>query len=100
MSSPSGLTDREAAIDAVLHFVEGLDDGDASLVRSARSPKMPLSTSRPSATLASHSPSSVYRDTIVDKLLKSVGPLDSTHHVSNFRVNMTGASATLTCYAH
>jgi hypothetical protein len=35
MSSPSGLTDREAAIDAVLHFVEGLDDGDASPVRSA-----------------------------------------------------------------
>jgi hypothetical protein len=44
-------------------------------------------------------PASISRDTSVEKLLKSVGPLDSTHHVSNFRVSVSGNTATLTCCA-
>jgi hypothetical protein len=39
------------------------------------------------------------RDTSVEKLLKSIGPLDSMHHVSNFRVSVSGDIATLACYA-
>lgn len=39
VQDPSGLTDREAATDAILRFVEGLDDADASLVHSAFTPE-------------------------------------------------------------
>jgi hypothetical protein len=98
MPIPSRLTDREAAIDAVLRFVEGLDDADASLVNSAFTPDATIDLS-PISNIGLAFSELSGRDTIVDKLLNSVGPLDSSHHVSNFRVNIAGDSATLTCYA-
>ena len=98
MANPSGLSDREAAVEAVLRFFEGLDDADASLVHSAFTPDATVDLS-PISNIGTPFSELSGRDTIVDRLLKSVGPLDSTHHLSNFRVNVIGDSATLTCYA-
>lgn len=103
MTNPTpltGLTNREAIIDALLRFVEGLDDADPSLLHSAFTPTASVDT-RPISSIGI--PFSEYsgRDTIVSTLLTAVGALDTTHQLSNFRVNVTGEEdkATLTCHA-
>jgi hypothetical protein len=91
MASPSELTDCEAAIDAVLHFVKGLDDADPSLIYSAFTSNATVDLSPISKIGLAFELNG--RDTVVNKLLKGVGRLDSTHHVGNSRVTLAGDSA-------
>ncbi len=76
--TPQGLTDHEAAIDAVLRFVIGLDDADADFVRSAFTPDAVVDL-RPASVIGVDLPELRGRDTIAVGLLKSVGPLDTRH---------------------
>jgi len=92
---PSTLSDREAVADAVLRFAEGLDDGDADLLGSALLTEAVVDMSRVSETVGvMHG-----RAVVAEKLIGNLGKLDTTHHVSNFRIVVSGSTAELTCYA-
>lgn len=98
MPNTDGLTDREAAIDAIIRFVTSLDDGDADLCASAL-----LSTATVDFTPfqkigMKHGEVHGQKD-IVSLLMSAVGkPLDTTHMATNVRCKLVEAdSAELTC---
>lgn len=96
-----GLSPREGAIDAIHRFTEGLDRADADLVRSAFADDgiVDLSGLGPCAGKTYAEKKGV--EAIVSSVLAHVGPMDSAHHLSNFRVSMNSAltKAEVTCYA-
>lgn len=93
----NGMTDREAAIDAVLRFVIGLDDADVDLVASAFTPDA-VADVRGLSSIGIDYPELVGRDKVVSTLMNGVGVLDTTHQLGNFRVALNNDSAHLDCY--
>ena len=95
MTKMASLTDREAAIDAVMRFVWSLDEGDSDLCASSLTEEavMDLSPLRK----AGLGGDSVYgREKIVEVLMSKVGkPLDTTHSATNIRCTVDGDIATL-----
>ncbi|KAK5687222.1 hypothetical protein LTS10_001360 [Elasticomyces elasticus] len=98
MGNENGLTDREAAIDAIIRFVNSLDDGDSELLSSALTEDVvvdltPFNKSGFNfSVLAS-------KASVIDRMIPFVGTgLDTTHHTSNFRVKVTADTATLSCH--
>ena len=96
--NPNALTDREAIIDTLLRFVEGLDTHSTSLVHSAFTVNAVVDL-RPISNIGLSFPELVGADNAVAGLSKAVGELDISHHLSNFRVTVTGDKGHLTCYA-
>ena len=96
MSNYGGLTDREAAIDAIFRFVVSLDNGDGELCGSA--------VTEDAVMILDFGKTGNQRDpvkgreTIVELLMSNVGrPLDTTHSATNIRCFVTGDTAELTC---
>lgn len=89
----NGLLDREAAIDTVHRFVQGLDTADGELIGSTLAPDALMEL-----RFASDSKDIAGRENTVATLMKQVGALDTGHYLSNFRVSVDGDSARLTCY--
>ena len=98
MARLSGLTDREAVIDAVLRMAQGLDDADPDLLRSAFVPDAVFDVT-PVNKIGRQYKVLHGVDTIVEGVMGSVGPMDTTHSVTNFRVQLSGDSARVTAYA-
>lgn len=94
----AGLSDREAVIDAVLRFVIALDDNDEGLLISAFTEDAVVDLG-PASVIGIPFSELSGRDKVAKTLLKSVGPLDTTHMTSNFRVSVVGDTAQLSCYA-
>ncbi len=96
MTNAGGLTDREAAIDAVIRFVCALDNGDSdlsasSLTKDAIMDLSPFDKAGMKAQIV-HG-----REDVVDKLMAAVGrPLDTTHSATNIRCTVDGDQASLT----
>lgn len=94
MPNRGGLTDREAAIDALHRFVWALDEGSSELSASSltENATMILGFTHNGAT-----PREVAgRDTIVEQLMSAVGkPLDTTHMATNIRCEVHGNNAEL-----
>lgn len=93
----SGLTDREACIDTIVRFVQGIDDASEELLMSAFDPSVEFDLTAVSAVgvpFGKHSG----RDEVVAHLLSSVGRLDTLHQTTNFRVIVEGDEAQLTCF--
>ncbi|KAL6787318.1 hypothetical protein J3E68DRAFT_165112 [Trichoderma sp. SZMC 28012] len=89
------LTDREAIADAVLRAVKGLDRYDAALFDSAfASEDVTLEVPHRNMKLIGLSD-------IRKNMLDSLGPLDTTHMISNIRVQVENGAdaASLTAYA-
>lgn len=98
MPNADGLTDREAAIDAIVRFVNSLDDGDADLCASSLLEQAIVDFTPFQKIGMKHG--EVYGQTEIVKLLMSaVGkPLDTTHMATNIRCKLVGADlAELTC---
>lgn len=97
MSNESGQDDRNAAIDAVVRFAMGLDDGDVDMLNSSMMPDaiVDLTHFNQLGFLFEEMNS---REDVVKRLMKGVGQLDCTHALSNFRVSLNGDKADLTCY--
>ncbi|MCJ1472178.1 hypothetical protein MMC13_000825 [Lambiella insularis] len=97
MGNEGGLTDREAAIDAVIRFVCALDNGNSqlsasSLTKDAIMDLSPFSKAGMQARVV-HG-----REEVVDILMSKVGrPLDTTHSATNIRCALDGDHAELTC---
>ncbi len=94
----NGLTDREGAIDAVLRFVEGLDDNNSELIYSAFTEDASVDL-RQLSNIGKDFHELQGREKIMATLLKGIGPIDTSHMLNNFRVVIDGHKASLTCYA-
>lgn len=101
MSEPinlKGLSDREACTDTILRFVEGIDDASEQLLESAFTEDAFFDLTAVSVIGAEFGTVST-RKNIVPHLMKSVGTsMDSLHQVTNFRINVEGDSAQLSCH--
>ena len=96
MSHPhilTSLTEREAVADALYRAIIGLDSNDVSIFNSAWSEQNAVFDLRGNVING--------LDAIRTQLLDFVGPMDTTHMISNVRVDVKdGAStASLTAYA-
>ena len=92
------LLDHNAAIDALHRFVYGLDLADASLVSSAFILDATVDLT-PFNKLGFSFKVLSGKDLIVETLMAGVGSIDSSHHLSNFRVKISENDAYLTCYS-
>lgn len=96
MANAGGLTDREAAIDAIIRFVVSLDEGDSELCASSLTEDavMELDFSK----VGMNDEPSIGRAVVVERLMTAVGKsLDTTHMATNIRCAVNGDSADLTC---
>lgn len=95
MSNAGGLTDREAAIDALIRFVVALDDGDSELSASSLAEDAVMNLVFGKSGMQARKVHG--RDVIVDLLMSRVGrPLDTTHMATNIRCTIRGDEAELT----
>lgn len=99
MPNHDGLSDREAAIDAMTRFVVSLDDGDAEMLAGSITEDMLMDLSPfNKAGNFNYQPFSG-RELVVDRLMKAVGKsMDSTHSITNFQCAVKGDVAQLSCY--
>ena len=84
--------------DALNRFAFGLDAADRGLLESAFTDDVLFDVSRVGDE-DSGSPPIEGRESVVGMLLMSMGPLDTMHALSNFRVRVDGDRAVLNCYA-
>lgn len=96
MPNAGGLTDREAAIDAVIRFVCALDNGSSELSASSMTEDVRLDMS-PFKAIGWNDNSKSGRTEVVKLLMDAIGTgLDTTHSATNVRCTVDGDSAELT----
>lgn len=91
-----GLSDREACQDTVLRFVQGLDEKDQKLLESVWLDEAIFDPTGLNATGGQYS-QILGKDQIIPHLLSRVGEMDTLHMLSNFRIDLRGDAASLTC---
>jgi hypothetical protein len=101
----SGFTDREACIDAITRAVLGMDMRDPSLIASAYTSDASFELVMRS-DLPGHPPSGTFTgaEAIAAEIMRTIGKLDTLHHLTNFRVDIFDGEggkkeAHMTCYA-
>lgn len=100
MTASSTQSDHEAAQDALLRYALALDLGDKPLLTSAFTPDITWDPTHFS-TVGLNLSSVTGRDAVVDILTAAVGtPLDTSHVLTNFRVQLDGDKANVGCYAN
>jgi hypothetical protein len=93
----TNLTAREACIDTMIRFFQGIDDDDESMLYSAFDPAAVFDLT-PVSVIGMPFSKLESRDTVVAHLRKTVGTIDSLHQGTNYRVQITGHEAELTCF--
>src|SRR6516225_10521097 len=91
-------TDRYEIADALHRFAFGLDHGDADSLASALTEDCVLDFRPAGRKLELDFPKLTGRQTIVDALIPLLGPLDTSHTVSNLQIEISDDSATLYAY--
>ena len=95
MPNAGGLTDREAAIDALIRFVVALDDGDSKLSASSLTEDAVMNLVFGKSGMQPRKVEG--RDPVVDILMSKVGiAMDTTHMATNIRCEVNGDKANLT----
>ena len=90
-----GLTTREAIADSLYRGVQGIDTNDLPLFLSACIPLKDFTFTMDGAEMRGE-------EDIMDKIFNFVGPMDTTHTISNIRIDVDGDDATeasMTAYA-
>lgn len=100
MSSDSAqlASDRYEIADALHRFAFGLDHGDTDSLSSALADDCVLDFRPAGKKLGLDFGKLTGRQTIVDALIPLLGPLDTSHTVSNLQIEVSDDSATLYCY--
>ncbi|KIX00284.1 uncharacterized protein Z518_10423 [Rhinocladiella mackenziei CBS 650.93] len=97
MPNAGGLTDREAAIDAIIRFVVSLDDGDPELCASSLTEEAIMDLTPFNKAGLNYEPV-IGRTAVVERLMAAVGKaLDTTHSATNVRCTVNGDKADLSC---
>ncbi|KAE9365555.1 hypothetical protein N431DRAFT_420746 [Stipitochalara longipes BDJ] len=91
----SSLSDREAITDAVYRALLGFDHNDAEIFNTA------FIADQQSMIFSMNGQEIHGLDKVRSQLLDFVGPMDTTHMISNVRVDVKGGAETaqLNCYA-
>jgi hypothetical protein len=89
-----GLRDRHEIVDALYRFAAGQDVRDRELFLSAFAPDAQLDFTNPARRFGAEVPVMRDRDAIAG-ILATLGPLDTTHTVTNCRVVVDGDRAHL-----
>ncbi|HUN35657.1 MAG TPA: nuclear transport factor 2 family protein [Trebonia sp.] len=93
------LTDRAEITDAIYRYAAGLDHGDVALLESALTEDAVVDLSAATSKLGLDFPVLAPRDVVVGALASAVGPLDTSHSITNVRIDLAGDTATVRCYA-
>ena len=97
--SVAALVDRAAITDTLHRYTAGLDLNDAGLLSSALTEDAVVDLGPAMSRIGYEFPALSPRDTVVATLIGAVGPLDSSHAISNVRVAVDGDTATVHAYA-
>jgi hypothetical protein len=90
--------DRYEIADVLHRFAFGLDHGDADSLASTLTEDCLFDFTPAGKKLGLDFPKLTSRQAIVDALLPLVGPLDTSHTVSNVQIEISGDSAALYAY--
>jgi SnoaL-like domain len=90
--------DRYEIADALHRFAFGLDHGDADSLASALTEDCLLDFRPAGRKLGLDFPKLIGRQAIVDALIPLLGPLDTSHTISNLQIEISDDSATLYGY--
>ena len=94
----SNESDRYEIADALHRFAFGLDHGDADSLSSALTEDCVLDFRPAGKKLGLDFGKLTGRQAIVDALIPLLGPLDTSHTVSNLQIEISEDAATLYCY--
>lgn len=97
-----GNSARDAAIDAIQRFALALDINDADLMRSAFTADGVLDKSGLSRVTGQEMPPDNGIDAILSTTFALIGPMDTSHHLSNYRVKFNGkqTEAQIMCHVY
>jgi hypothetical protein len=90
--------DRYEVADTLHRYAFGLDHGDADSLASALAEDCVLDFRRAEKKLHLGFPLITGRQAILDSVLPLIGPLDTSHTVTNLQIEISGDSATLSAY--
>jgi hypothetical protein len=90
--------DRYEIADALHRFAFGLDHGDADSLASALTEDCVVDFRPAGKKLGIDFPKLSGRQAILDAIIPLLGPLDTSHTVSNLQIEISEDSATLYCY--
>lgn len=90
--------DRTEIADTLYRYAAGLDLGDADVLASAFTEDVVFDFTPAASKAAVEFPVLSSRDVVVKSLLAVLGPLDTSHSVSNIQTTVNGESATLTAH--
>ncbi|WP_063790219.1 FAD-binding protein [Streptomyces sp. NRRL B-24085] len=93
------LIDHAAIVDALHRYTAGLDHGDADLLASSLTEDAMVDLTPATSKIGLDFPALKPRDTVVGVLIPAVGPLDTSHVISNVRASVDGDNAHVKCYA-
>ncbi|MDX3360813.1 nuclear transport factor 2 family protein [Streptomyces griseoaurantiacus] len=93
------LTDHAAIADALHRYAAGLDHGDADLLASALTEDAVVDLTPATGRIGLEFPVLKPREAVVGALIPAVGPLDTSHVISNIRATVDGDTARVRCYA-
>ncbi|MFC8828260.1 nuclear transport factor 2 family protein [Streptomyces sp. NPDC057137] len=93
------IVDRAAIADALHRYAAGLDHGDADLFISSLTEDATVDLTPATTKIGLEFPVLTPRKTVVEALIPTVGPLDTSHVISNIRTTVDGDTAKLSCYA-
>lgn len=91
-------SDRYEIADALHRFAYGLDHNDAESLESAFTEDCSFDFTPAGAKLGLEFPKLNGRDAVVEALTSLLGPLDTSHTISNLQIKIDGDSATLNTY--
>ena len=90
--------DRTETAETMYRYAFGLDHGDPDSLASVFTDDAVLDFSAGGAKLGLEFPVLNGREAIVQTLISIIGPLDTTHTLSNIQVEVSGETATLHAY--
>ncbi|MFJ5218879.1 nuclear transport factor 2 family protein [Streptomyces sp. NPDC088354] len=93
------LQDRAAIADAMHRFAAGLDLADADLLTSSLTEDAVVDVTPATDKIGLEFPVLGPREMVVGALMAGVGPLDTSHSLSNLRIDVTADTATVRCNA-
>jgi FAD/FMN-containing dehydrogenase len=96
--APTTIEDRLGVADVLHRYTEGLDLGDAELLGAALTEDAVVDLTPATERLGMAFPVLQPRSAVIEALMTYVGPLDTSHSITNLQVDVAGDEATARCY--
>jgi hypothetical protein len=90
--------ERTEIADALYRYAAGLDLGDADILSSAFTEDVIFDFASAASKIGIQFPVLSSRDVVVKTLIEVLGPLDTSHSLSNLRMKISGETAALNAY--